>query len=143
MTAVRPDFETDDLGECNISCPFRGIFMDASNRVLFRTDIDELRAAVRKFALERQDSPSVAIGSPGHWCNDARLRDTLRVFLGCESSYKLAAGELTLHSNTVKYRVGRAMIRRGRPITNDRFDVELALLLCHWYGDALLSPKPS
>jgi DNA-binding PucR family transcriptional regulator len=75
--------------------------------------------------------------------NDARLRDTLRVFLSCDSSYKLAAGELTLHSNTVIYRVGRAMIRRGRPITNDRFDVELALLLCHWYGDALLSPKPS
>jgi hypothetical protein len=47
MTAVRPDFETDDLGECNISCPFRGIFMDASNRVLFRTDIDELRAQIR------------------------------------------------------------------------------------------------
>lgn len=75
--------------------------------------------------------------------NDARLRDTLRVYLGCKSSYKLAADELTLDSNTVKYRVGRAMIRRGRPITNGRFDVELALLLCHWYGDALLSPKPS
>jgi DNA-binding PucR family transcriptional regulator len=163
--------------------------------------------AVRRFALQRPDSPSVAIGSPAagvkgfrrshaqaeaarsvalagadvnptvvadsdpglaaaallggnvdgarEWVaevlgdlaantdNDARLRDTLRVFLGCESSYKLAAGELTLHSNTVKYTVGRAMIRRGRPITNDRFDVELALLLCHWYGDALLSPKPS
>jgi DNA-binding PucR family transcriptional regulator len=76
--------------------------------------------------------------------NDARLRDTLRVFLSCDSSYKLAADELTLHSNTVKYRVGRAMTRRGRPITNDRFDGELALLLCHWYGDALLlTPKPS
>jgi DNA-binding PucR family transcriptional regulator len=76
--------------------------------------------------------------------NDARLRDTLRVFLSCDSSYKHAADELTLHSNTVKYRVGRAMTRRGRPITNDRFDVELALLLCQWYGDALLlTPKPS
>jgi hypothetical protein len=40
----------------------------------------------------------------------------------------------------VKYRVGRALARRGRPITDDRFDVELALLLCHWYGDALLLP---
>jgi hypothetical protein len=38
MTPVQPDFETDDLGECNIASPFRGIFMDASNRVLFRTD---------------------------------------------------------------------------------------------------------
>jgi DNA-binding PucR family transcriptional regulator len=62
----------------------------------------------------------------------ARLRDTLsRVFLSCDSSYKHAADVLTLHSNSVKYRVVRAMTRRGRPITNDRFDVELALLLCH------------
>jgi hypothetical protein len=35
--------------------------------------------------------------------NDARLRETLRVFLRCGSSYKLAAGELTLHFNTVRY----------------------------------------
>jgi DNA-binding PucR family transcriptional regulator len=34
--------------------------------------------------------------------NDARLRDTLRVFLSCDSSYKHAADELALHSNTVK-----------------------------------------
>jgi DNA-binding PucR family transcriptional regulator len=160
---------------------------------------------VRRFALQRRDSPSVAIGSPAagvkgfrrshaqadaarrvalagtdgertvvadsdrglaaaalvvgnieqarDWVaevlgdlatntdNDARLRETLRVFLGCDSTYKLAADELTLHFNTVKYRVGRAMARRGRPISHDRFDVELALLLCHWYGDAVLLPS--
>ncbi|MBO0864155.1 MAG: helix-turn-helix domain-containing protein [Mycobacterium sp.] len=75
--------------------------------------------------------------------NDARLRETLRVFLNGGSSYTLAADELTVHFNTVKYRVGRALARRGRPITDDRFDIELALLLCHWYGGALLlPPKP-
>jgi DNA-binding PucR family transcriptional regulator len=72
--------------------------------------------------------------------NDARLRETFRVFLNGGASYTLAADELTLHFNTVKYRVGRALARRGRPITDDRFDVELALHLCHWYGDALLLP---
>ena len=70
--------------------------------------------------------------------NDARLRDTLRVFLRCRSSYKLAAEELDLHFNTVKYRVGRAVARRGRPIDADRLDVELALLACQWYGPAVL-----
>ncbi|MBV9600323.1 MAG: helix-turn-helix domain-containing protein [Chloroflexi bacterium] len=70
--------------------------------------------------------------------SDARLRNTLRVFLASSGSYKLAADQLTLHSNTVKYRVGRATARRGRPITTDRLDVELALLLCHWYGKAVL-----
>ena len=48
--------------------------------------------------------------------NDARLRETLRVFLGCGSSYKVAAEELNLHFNSVKYRVGRAVARRGREI---------------------------
>ena len=72
--------------------------------------------------------------------NDARLRDTLRVFLGCGASYKMAAEELSLHSNSVKYRVGRAVARRGREIGSDRLDVELALLACHWYGGAVLQP---
>jgi DNA-binding PucR family transcriptional regulator len=160
--------------------------------------------AVRRFALQRRDSPAVAIGSPAagvkgfrrshaqadaarciglarpdenptvvadsdpglaaaalvggnieharDWVaevlgdlaantdNDARLRETLRVYLGCDTSYRLAADELCLHFNTVKYRVGRAVARRGRPISKDRFDVELALLLCHWYGEAVLPP---
>ena len=69
--------------------------------------------------------------------NDERLRETLRVFLGCGSSYKMAAEELAMHFNTVKYRVGRAEARRGRPIAEDRLAVELALLMCHWYGAAV------
>ena len=75
--------------------------------------------------------------------NDARLRETLRVFLGCGSSYKVAADELNLHFNSVKYRVGRAVARRGREIGSDRLDVELALLACHWYGTAVLQPGAS
>ncbi len=70
--------------------------------------------------------------------NDARLRETLRVFLRCGSSYKQAAEEIDLHFNTVKYRIGRAVARRGRPIDEDRLDVELALLACQWYGTAVL-----
>jgi DNA-binding PucR family transcriptional regulator len=73
--------------------------------------------------------------------NDARLRGTLRVFLRCGSSYKTAAEELDLHFNTVKYRVGRAVARRGRPIEGDRLDVELALLACQWYGPAVLKSE--
>ncbi len=72
--------------------------------------------------------------------NDARLRETLQVFLRSGSSYKAAAMELDLHSNSVKYRVGRAISRRGRPIAGDRLDVELALLICHWYGPR--APRP-
>ena len=66
--------------------------------------------------------------------NDERLRETLRVFLRAGSSFKAAAEELHLHANSVKYRVNRAIERRGRPIIDGRLDVEVALLLCHWYG---------
>jgi DNA-binding PucR family transcriptional regulator len=66
--------------------------------------------------------------------NDARLRETLRVFLRCGSSYKQAADELNLHFNTVKYRVRRAIARRGKEVAADRLDVEVALLVCDWYG---------
>ncbi|MEV6427555.1 helix-turn-helix domain-containing protein [Nocardia sp. NPDC051463] len=75
-----------------------------------------------------------------HSDNDARLRDTLRVFLHHGASYKAAADELNLHFNSVKYRVQRAVDRRGRPITEDRLDVELALLLCFWFGPVVLWP---
>ena len=74
---------------------------------------------------------------------DGRLRETLRVVLGCGSSYKLAAEELNLHFNSVKYRVGRAVARRGRAIDRDRVDVELVLLVCHWYGAGVLQQVPA
>ena len=73
--------------------------------------------------------------------NDERLRETLRIYLGCGSSYKLAAEKLCVHFNTVKYRVGRAVARRGREIESDRLNVELALTLCQWYGAAVLQPS--
>ena len=171
----------------------------------YRAAVSDAVSTVRRFALDRPDAPSVAIGTmaggvdgfrrshreaqqargvaiirewrgptviaaddPGlsvvarlggdvagirDWVgtvlgdlageneNDERLRETLRVFLACGSSYKLAAEELNLHFNSVKYRVARAVARRGREIGGDRLDVELALLACHWYGNAVLQPK--
>jgi DNA-binding NarL/FixJ family response regulator len=91
-------------------------------------------------AVAREWVAEVLGGLAGDNDNDARLRDTVRIFLRCGCSYKNAADELTLHFNTVKYRVGRAVARRGRAIDEDRLDVELALLICHWYGTAVLQP---
>lgn len=70
---------------------------------------------------------------------DERLRETLRVFLRSGSSFKDTAEQLHLHVNSVKYRVNRAVDRRGRPIGDDRLDVEIALLLCHFFDTAVLS----
>ena len=72
--------------------------------------------------------------------NTARLRDTLRVFLQENGSYKTAAERLMLHKNTVQYRVRKAEEGLGRPIGDDRLNLELALLAGQWLGAAVLRP---
>jgi sugar diacid utilization regulator len=73
--------------------------------------------------------------------DDGRLRKTLRVFLHLGSGYKAAAEELNMTIQSVKRNVEQAVARRGRPI-DDRLDVELALLVCQWYGTAVHSQQP-
>lgn len=74
----------------------------------------------------------------GDSANDDRLRETLRVFLREGSSYTAAAEQLLLHPNSVRYRVTRAVQRRGRAIGADRLEVELALLACTTFARAVL-----
>jgi DNA-binding PucR family transcriptional regulator len=69
----------------------------------------------------------------------ARLRDTLLVFLQSGGSYKATAEQLTLHKNTVQYRIRKAEESMGRP-AGSRYDVELALRAGHWLGSAVLQP---
>lgn len=69
----------------------------------------------------------------------ARLRATLHEFLAARGSYTESAKRLTLHKNTVVYRVRRAEEVLGRPVGDDRLEVELALLACCWLGPSVLS----
>jgi len=66
------------------------------------------------------------------------LRDTLRVFLQEGGSFKATAERLTLHKNTVQYRVRKAEESLGRPVGEDRLNVGLALLASQWLGAAVL-----
>jgi hypothetical protein len=70
----------------------------------------------------------------------ARLRETLRVFLSEGSSYTATAERLKLHKNTIQYRIQKAAEIRGRGWADQRLDVELALLACRWLGPAVLGP---
>src|SRR3984893_586195 len=73
MTLLQTDFNIDELGECKFVSPFRAIrFMDASKRLLFRTDIDELRAQVRASI----DPPAFELAGPREriYFNPATLR---------------------------------------------------------------------
>ena len=73
----------------------------------------------------------------------ARLRDTLLVFLQSGGSYKTTAERLTLHKNTVQYRIRKAQESLGRPVGGNRQNVELALLASHWLGSYVLRSAPA
>ena len=72
----------------------------------------------------------------------ARLRDTLLVFLQTGGSYKATAERLMLHKNTVQYRIRKAEESLGRPVGENRHDVELALRASHWLGSSVLRQAP-
>ena len=68
----------------------------------------------------------------------ARLRDTLLVFLQAGGSYKATAEQLMLHKNTVQYRIRKAQESLGRPVGDNRHNVELALQASQWLGSSVL-----
>ena len=70
--------------------------------------------------------------------HNARLRGTLAAFLQETGSYKATAERLTVHKNTVQYRIRKAEESLGRPVGEDRLHIELALLASEWLGPAVL-----
>jgi DNA-binding PucR family transcriptional regulator len=69
-----------------------------------------------------------------------RLRETLLVFLAEKGSYLATAERIHLHKNTVKYRVDKALEERGRPLDDERLELELALVACRWLAGSVLMP---
>ncbi|WP_157647121.1 PucR family transcriptional regulator [Actinomycetospora chiangmaiensis] len=100
------------------------LFDEVGAVALLCADLDAATAWVRRVL-----GP---LAEPGSTC--ARLRETLRVFLATGGSNATTASRLGVHPSTVKYRVRRAKEVRGRPVGDDRLDVELALLACAWLG---------
>jgi transposase-like protein len=82
----------------------------------------------------RQTLASLATDDDHH----ARLRNTLRLFLEDGSSYKATAQRMTLHKNTVQYRIRKAEESLGRPLGENRLNVELALMVSYWLGSPVL-----
>jgi hypothetical protein len=70
----------------------------------------------------------------------ARLRETLWAYLSSGSSLATAAAGLHLHKNTIQYRIRKAEEARGRPLSDGRLDVEVALLACRLLGPTVLRP---
>jgi DNA-binding PucR family transcriptional regulator len=69
----------------------------------------------------------------------ARLRDTLLIFLST-GSYIATAERMTMHKNSVQYRIRKAEEAVGSRIGDRRSDVELALRACSHLGRTVLRP---
>lgn len=67
-----------------------------------------------------------------------RLRETLLVFLQEKGSYLAAADRLQMHKNTVKYRIDKAVDERGRPLDEERLELQLALIACTRLGKSVI-----
>ena len=67
-----------------------------------------------------------------------RLRETLLDFLNEDGRYQNTAERIHVHRNTVRYRVAKAIEVRGRPLDDDRFNLQLALVACRWLGRTVL-----
>lgn len=107
-------------------------FADVRPIALMSSDLDATRSWVQ------ETLGGLAIDDESH----ARLRETLRVFLSAGGSYTAAAARLTLHKNSVRYRVQKGEELLGRSVrTDERIEVELALLACRWLGPAVLAPE--
>jgi DNA-binding PucR family transcriptional regulator len=71
-----------------------------------------------------------------------RLRDTVRTWLVEGRNARAAADRLGLHKNTVLYRLQRAELMRGRPLSEDRLELELALTVLATLGTETFPDAP-
>ena len=116
----------------------------------------------RARTIERYDSPGLSVaelcaGDPAKmqsWVREVlgeelvadsnsaqRLRETLRIYLLHAGSLTAAATTMTMHKNSIRYRVDNAERLLPRPLDADRLAVEVALTICHWLGPVVLSPR--
>lgn len=93
-------------------------------------DLDE----VRRFVIECLGGLAVD-DNRNQW-----LRETLRVFLGKNRSYAAAAEAMTLHRNTIQYRVQQAVGVSGHNFdeSDQTLDLQIALQVARWLGSAVL-----
>jgi hypothetical protein len=103
-------------------------FADIGPIALMSSDLDQLRAWVLETlgALATDDE------------QHARLRTTLRVFLETGGSYTATAERLSMHKNTVHYRINKAEEMQGRSFRDRRLGVEVALLAGEQLGSSVL-----
>lgn len=108
-------------------------FAEVRLSALLSENVEDLRAWVGRAlgGLVTEDEPT------------ARLRDTVRTYLESGGNSVETAERLHIHRNTVRYRVRRAEEVRGRPLNEERIDLEVALVVCAQLGSSVLRRSPA
>ena len=91
----------------------------------------------------RASSSARSARSPPTTTRTARLRETLLAWLAEGGNARRAAERLHAHKNTVLYRLQRAQQILGRPLDEDRGDLELALAAVERLGARVRPAAPS
>lgn len=98
---------------------------------LLARDLDSTREWVREVLGSLADDTDQA----------AALRDTLSTFYETGESHVHTAQQMTLHRNTVKYRITKAVdATRGTGTGHEKLDIALALRICRFLGRNVLRP---
>jgi hypothetical protein len=116
------------------------VFALPGERVTLFADVGPVALMLADVAATRGWVRQVLGSLAGDDDNHGRLRETLRVFLAAGSSYTATADRLSVHKNTVQYRVRKAEEALGRPLHGRESDVELALRVCRSLGAPILQP---
>lgn len=99
-----------------------------SHPVTFYADVSAI--SMMTDAVQSNDFVLKELGSLASSDDEAiRLRQTIRVYFDSGMNAARAAAQLNTHKNTVTYRLRKAEARRGRPLGERRFELELALRL--------------
>ncbi|WP_028933127.1 PucR family transcriptional regulator [Pseudonocardia spinosispora] len=69
------------------------------------------------------------------------LRRTLRTYSAANRSATATARLMNCHKNTIQYRIRSAERLLGHSIESTGLELDLALLACHWLGDAVTPPS--
>ncbi|MEZ5152536.1 PucR family transcriptional regulator [Rhodococcus zopfii] len=73
----------------------------------------------------------------------AELRETLRVYLSCHRSPAATAEKMSVHRNTVRYRIQQITDEFGYVVDGtEPYVLISALEICRWYGHTILTPPP-
>ncbi|MET8797640.1 helix-turn-helix domain-containing protein [Nocardia sp. NPDC004568] len=99
---------------------------------LLTEDLDATREWVREVLGSLADDTEQA----------ATLRDTLSTFYETGESHVHTAQQMTLHRNTVKYRITKAVdATRTSEAGHEKLDIALALRICRFLGRSVLRPS--